>query len=54
VDTRVREADGSVSRYDDVPVTGDTVARLLTELFSEPVNQSPADRWARACDGLTA
>src|SRR4051812_34209354 len=30
----VREADGSVSTYDDVPVSGDTVARLLTELFS--------------------
>ena len=30
----VQEADGSVSRYDDVPVSGDTVARLLTELFS--------------------
>jgi hypothetical protein len=30
----VREADGSVTRYDDLPVTGDTVARLLTELFS--------------------
>jgi hypothetical protein len=29
----VREADGSVTRYDDVPVAGDTVARLLRELF---------------------
>ena len=31
---RVRELDGSVSRYDDVPVAGDTVGRLLTDLFS--------------------
>ena len=30
----VREADGSVSRYHDVSVAGDTVARLLSELFS--------------------
>ena len=30
----VRELDGSVTRYDDVPVAGDTVARLLSELFS--------------------
>ena len=34
-DGLAREADGSVSRYDDVPVTGDTVARMLTELFSQ-------------------
>jgi hypothetical protein len=32
--TLVRELDGSVSRYDDVLVSGDTVARLLTELFT--------------------
>ena len=31
----VQEADGSVTRYEDVPVTGDTVARLLTELFTD-------------------
>ena len=31
----VHEADGSVTRYADVPVTGDTVARLLTELFTD-------------------
>ena len=30
----MHEADGSVTRYDDVSVSGDTVARLLTELFS--------------------
>jgi hypothetical protein len=30
----VHETDGSVSRYDDVPVGGDAVGRLLTELFS--------------------
>jgi hypothetical protein len=34
-DEPVREADGSVSRYHDVPVAGDTVTRLLTELFSK-------------------
>lgn len=32
--TIVQEADGSVTRYDDVAVTDDTVARLLTEVFS--------------------
>src|SRR5436190_1586157 len=31
----VHEADGSVTRYHDVPVAGDTVARLLTALFSK-------------------
>ena len=30
----VHEADGSVTQYDDVSVAGDTVARLLDELFS--------------------
>jgi hypothetical protein len=30
----VRELDGSLSRYDDVSVAGDTVERLLTELFT--------------------
>ena len=33
--TLVRDEDGSVTRYDDVPVAGDTVARLLTEVFTE-------------------
>ncbi len=33
-DGTVRELDGSVTRYDDVPVAGDTVARLLSELFT--------------------
>ena len=32
-DGLVRELDGSLTRYDDVPVEGDTVARLLAELF---------------------
>ena len=31
----VRELDGTESRYHDVSVAGDTVGRLLTELFSE-------------------
>jgi hypothetical protein len=31
----VREADGSVTEYAEVPVTGDTVERLMTELFRE-------------------
>jgi hypothetical protein len=31
----VHEPDGSVTRYDDVSVAGDTVARLLNELFTE-------------------
>jgi hypothetical protein len=30
-----READGTVTVYDEVPVRGDTVQRLLTEIFSE-------------------
>ena len=30
-----READGSVTRYDEVAVADDTVARLLTEIFSQ-------------------
>ena len=34
-DGLVHEADGSVTRYDDVPVAGDTVARLLEELFAK-------------------
>ena len=31
----VREADGSVTRYDEVPVGGDTVERLMREVFTE-------------------
>lgn len=31
----MRELDGSVSRYDDVPVAGETIAHMLTELFSQ-------------------
>ncbi len=31
----VREADGSVTRYAEVPVTGDTVERLMIEVFRE-------------------
>jgi hypothetical protein len=31
----VREPDGSVTEYTDVAVTGDTVERLLTEVFGE-------------------
>jgi hypothetical protein len=31
----VREVDGSLTRYDEVPVAGDTVARLIAELFGE-------------------
>jgi hypothetical protein len=34
-DLPLREADGTVTRYDDVDVAGDTVARLLGELFSK-------------------
>jgi hypothetical protein len=30
-----RSADGSVSEYHDVPVTGEAVERLLTEIFGE-------------------
>jgi hypothetical protein len=30
-----RELDGTTTQYDDVPAAGDTVERLLTELFSE-------------------
>jgi hypothetical protein len=33
-ETRVREMDGSLTQYDDVAVGGDTVARLLMEVFS--------------------
>jgi hypothetical protein len=39
----VREADGSVTRYADVPVTGDTVERLMTEVFR--------DHWAEIFAG---
>ena len=36
IDTSVvRETDGSFTRYDDVDVAGDKVARLLTTLFAE-------------------
>jgi hypothetical protein len=31
----VREVDGSLTEYADVPVTGDTVERLMTEVFRE-------------------
>ena len=31
----VRDVDGGVTEYADVPVTGDTVERLLTEVFRE-------------------
>lgn len=31
----VRGPDGSTTHYDEVPVTGDTVERLMTELFRE-------------------
>ncbi|HEX2440998.1 MAG TPA: hypothetical protein VHT71_21995 [Methylomirabilota bacterium] len=31
----VREADGSLTRYTEVPVAGDAVQRLLTEIFQE-------------------
>ena len=34
-----RELDGSLTRYEDVPVEGDLVERLLTELFSEHWSQ---------------
>ena len=33
--TTVRDADGSVTEYSEVPVAGDTVQRLLTEVFAE-------------------
>ena len=33
-DALVRETDGSLTRYDDVSVAGDTVARLVDEVFS--------------------
>ena len=36
--TIVRDADGSVTEYSEVPVAGDTVQRLLSEVF--------ADHWA--------
>jgi hypothetical protein len=31
----VREDDGTTTEYDEVPVAGDTVQRLLTEIFTE-------------------
>jgi hypothetical protein len=31
----VQEADGTTTRYDEVPVTGDTVERLMLEVFRE-------------------
>ena len=31
----MREPDGSLTRYTDVPVTGDTVERLMTEVFGQ-------------------
>jgi hypothetical protein len=39
----VREADGSLTRYTDVAVAGDTVQRLLTEIFQ--------DHWAQVFAG---
>jgi hypothetical protein len=39
----VRDVDGSVTRYTEVPVTGDTVERLLTEVFR--------DHWAEIFAG---
>jgi hypothetical protein len=39
----VREVDGSVTWYTEVPVTGDTVERLLTEVFR--------DHWAEVFAG---
>lgn len=38
-----READGTVTEYTEVPVTGDTVERLLTEVFR--------DHWAHVFAG---
>jgi hypothetical protein len=38
-----READGSVTEYAEVPVTGDTVERLMTEVFRE--------HWSQICAG---
>ncbi len=34
VRTTTTELDGTVTEYDDVPVAGDTVQRLLTEIFT--------------------
>ena len=31
----VREADGTTTEYDEVPVGGDTVERLMTEIFRD-------------------
>src|SRR4029434_3170766 len=31
----VREADGTTTEYDEVPVDGDTVERLMTEIFRD-------------------
>jgi hypothetical protein len=39
----VREADGSTTEYDDVPVTGNTIERLMTEIFR--------DHWAEIFAG---
>jgi len=39
----VREADGSITQYAEVPVTGDTVERLMREVFS--------DHWAEIFAG---
>jgi hypothetical protein len=39
----VRDVDGSVTRYTEVPVTGDTIERLLTEVFR--------DHWAEVFAG---
>jgi len=39
----VREVDGSLTEYADVPVTGDTVERLMTEVFRE--------HWSEICAG---
>jgi hypothetical protein len=39
----VREPDGTVTEYDEVPVAGDTVERLMTEIFR--------DHWAEVMAG---
>jgi hypothetical protein len=39
----VREVDGSLTEYADVPVTDDTVERLMTEVFRE--------HWSEICAG---
>jgi hypothetical protein len=43
VEGGVRDVDGSVTRYTEVPVTGDTIERLLTEVFR--------DHWAEVFAG---